>query len=356
MDESEADHREEHRQSPARSPRSHRPQRAVAGAPIPLDQVSGCVAIHPIHGQRCMLGQFRYDQLYAGRPLPRERRTSPGRRRWRRAADGSSAVRKAGNLRRRQPGSPATQGRASDQFVPLQAACPGEAPISDSGRYQFASTSSLPLDRIPTLKRRVTGVRVIPAAASIAIWRASSVVPFETTIVPGATSSLRRRMFAPLSGNSFSVILLPLRVVLLSNTTDPIPAGTFAPVRIRSAVPDLLNTLTLGPAGTRSTMDRVKGIGRLWSSAWIPKPSTAALSKPGRATAESKSSAAILPTAACRDTVSVPETTSIFSSTIRRAASGVTGPPLVRYPFSVVGASKIAGTLIVTIPAVADPN
>jgi hypothetical protein len=199
-------------------------------------------------------------------------------------------------------------------------------------------------------------MRVIPAAARIAIWRASSVVPFETTIVPGVTSSPRRRMFAPLSGNSFSVILLPLRVVLLSNTMDPIPAGTFAPVRIRSAVPDLLNTLTLGPAGTLSTMDRVEGIGRLWSSAWIPKPSTVALSKPGRATAESKSSAAILPTAACRGKVSVPETTSIFSSTILRAASGVTGPPLVQYPFSVVGASKIAGTLIVTIPAVADPN
>jgi hypothetical protein len=71
--------------------------------------------------------------------------------------------------------------------------------------------------------------------------------------------------------------------------------------------------------------------------------------KLGRATAESTFSAAILPTAACRGTVSVPETTSISSTTILRAASGVIGPPLVRYPFSVGGASKIAGTLIVTI-------
>jgi MFS family permease len=183
---------------------------------------------------------------------------------------------------------------------------------------------------------------------AIALCGASSVlIPFSPNVE--AIYALR------LLQHSFSVILLPLRVVLLSNTTDPIPAGTFAPVRIRSAA-DLLNTLTSGPTGTHSTMDRVKGIGRLWSSAWIPKPSTAALSKPARATAESNSSAAILPTAACRGTVSVPETTSIFSSTILRAASGVTGHPLVQYPFSVVGELKIAGTLILTIPAVADPN
>jgi molybdopterin biosynthesis enzyme len=47
------------------------------------------------------------------------------------------------------------------------------------------------------------------------------------------------------------------------------PAGTFAPVRIRSAA-DLLNTLTSGPTGTHSTMDRVKGVGRFGK--WCKHP------------------------------------------------------------------------------------
>ena len=122
-------------------------------------------------------------------------------------------------------------------------------------------TSSLPVARIATRGRLVTGTGSAPTEARRPISAGPRRAPRGKTTSPTATSSPARRTLAPGLTASRTVSVSPAWLVSSTGTTVSTPGGRGAPVMILAASPGPTGSATWRPAGisTDTRYDRAAG-------------------------------------------------------------------------------------------------
>src|SRR5690606_9120283 len=221
-----------------------------------------------------------------------------------RAAARSSVTRRisgsSGTLTRSPTRAPAARTAASSAGPFASQTWPGPGSPSDG-------TSSLPVETTASETGARSGSRVMPHAAAAATWCGASTVPARSTTSPAATSDPGSRTYSPAPRPRTTVTVdagppvTPLKVtwsVSSTGTTASAPAGTGAPVMMRTAVPGSSGAGRPGAAATSPATGSVTGTpgaAAATSSARTANPSIWELRKRGRAAGAATSRATTRP-------------------------------------------------------------
>lgn len=201
-----------------------------------------------------------------------------------------------------------------------------ELQICPGSRWAPGSTNSSPVARIATVGRSEHSAAERPRLASTPRAAGRSTSPAAITEAPAATSSPRRLMLAP-GFEGDTVTIPPSSSVRSTGTTASVPAGTGAPVEIRTAVPGASVVEAGAPARASSITSRAPS-----ALGGTAKPSIAELSKGGTSTGLRTSSRSTRPSAASSGTLSPPRVRATVST--RRRASPIPINSATRAMFS----------------------
>ena len=148
--------------------------------------------------------------------------------------------------------APASTAAAVSAGLLASTICPGPSGCP-------ASTSSLPVDTTTTRGRGRTSSRERPTAAARPICTAPRWVPAVRTVSPAATSSPARRTLAPAVGALRMTTVATPPSVHSSGMIESAPAGTIAPVMMRTQEPAETRSGDAGPAATSPVTGRTTG-------------------------------------------------------------------------------------------------